>query len=182
MCGPPCAKSPFGSRRAHRSHCPGSRHGRCDQKHHPLSGYGRNRSRSVALLNTPTSAGCCTTAKQKSTQRRKEFKFPSCPSVCWWLKILRGVLGQLSQSFAMPLRRSDDLHLLPVVGKFSPTIEADDVGTSQHCSRGAMCSTANCYRKAIVRVPATKHCIYQFCDHTPTFHTRTGYPGFPRIE
>ena len=89
------------------------------------------------------------------------------------------MLGKLCQSFAMALRQGDDLHLLQVVRKLSAAIQANDVSTSQICSRGTMCGTAIRYRKAIAVMPATKNCLYQSCDHIPTFHTRTGLSRVP---
>ena len=74
---------------------------------------------------------------------------------------LRGVLGQFGQMLAMAFRRSDDLHLLPVIRKFSAAIETGHIGSGQRCSlRTARCS-ANRDRKAVAGVPAAEKSVQQ---------------------
>lgn len=82
-------------------------------------------------------------------------------------RALRGVLRQRGQTLAMPLGRSDDFHLLPVIRKLSAAIEAGDVSSGQRCRLRAPFRATNGYWKAVVRVSASKNDIDQFCNHDP---------------
>src|SRR5207302_7446518 len=87
---------------------------------------------------------------------------------------LRGVLGQFGEPLPMTLRRSDNLHLLPVVRKLSTAVQTSHVGSRQCRGWGTALSTTNRYWKAIASVPATEKRIDQFGDHDSTFHIRAG--------
>ena len=66
------------------------------------------------------------------------------------------MLGQFSQVLPMTLDGSDDLHLLPVVGKFFATIQAHDVGTREGSRRVATRPRTNRNGKTAMRVPTTE--------------------------
>src|SRR5450631_2574366 len=82
-------------------------------------------------------------------------------------RALRGVLRQRGQILAMTLGRSDDFHLLPVIRKFSATIETCYVSSRQSCGLRAPFRATDGYGKAVVTVSASKNCIDQFCNHDP---------------
>jgi hypothetical protein len=85
-------------------------------------------------------------------------------------ELMRGSLRNLIRSkrgcVLAPLsRRSDDLHLLPVVRKFSSTIQASHVGSGQRGGLWALSLPTNRYRKAEPGMPATKKHVKQFSYH-----------------
>jgi hypothetical protein len=93
------------------------------------------------------------------------------------VKILCGVFGQLRKMFAMAFWRSDNLHLLPIIGKFLAAIETGNVGSGQRSGLRTAHGTTNRNGEAIAGVFATKNCIVQFSDHWVTFHLRAGSPA-----
>ena len=84
--------------------------------------------------------------------------------------LLRGVLGQFGQSFAVSLGGGDDLHFLPVIRKFLAAIKTCDIGSGQCSGLWTALCAANGYGEAVARVPAAKKRFNQFFDHDPTFH------------
>src|SRR6267378_5425376 len=61
---------------------------------------------------------------------------------------------QCSDAFAMPLWRSDDPHLLPVVGEFSATLQANNVRAGQAGGLRTPRGTPDRYWKTIAGVMA----------------------------
>lgn len=92
---------------------------------------------------------------------------------CWSGSFLS---SQCCQPGAMALRRADDLHFLPVIGKFSAAFEAGDVRSGEHGRLGAACPS-NRTRKTVTGVPAAEKRIDHFGNHsTPST------AGGPEIE
>jgi len=82
-------------------------------------------------------------------------------------RTLDSVLGQFCQALAVPFRRGDHLHLLPVVCEFFAAIEASYVGTRKGGRLRAAFGAANCDGKAVTRVSAAEKRFDQFCNHNP---------------
>jgi hypothetical protein len=61
--------------------------------------------------------------------------------------------------------RSDDLHLLPVVGKFSSAIQTRNVRSRQHRRLRSARISPKGYGETITGMPATKYSIEQSCHH-----------------
>jgi hypothetical protein len=85
--------------------------------------------------------------------------------------MLRCVFRKLSQAFAMTLRRSDDLHLLPIIRKLFAAFEAHHVRSREHCGLRSPFCVANRYWKAVAGVPTAKKNIQKFSNHDPPSHT-----------
>src|SRR5437899_2873443 len=85
------------------------------------------------------------------------------------------MLGQFSQVLPMTLDGSDDLHLLPVVGKFFAAIQTSDVGSGQRRGRRTALGATDGYGKAVMGMPAAKESLEQSSDHASTFHIRAGW-------
>ncbi len=79
--------------------------------------------------------------------------------------LCRVLRSKFRDSFATPLRRSDDLHLLPVVRKLFAAIEACDIRSSQRSGLGAAHRPANRNWKAETRVMTTKKDIDKSFNH-----------------
>src|SRR5712691_9175975 len=62
-------------------------------------------------------------------------------------------------------RRSDDLHLLPVIGELSAAVQTCDVRARELRRRTATGSGPNRDRKSIMRMSATKEIVEQLGDH-----------------
>src|SRR5258708_13732913 len=98
---------------------------------------------------------------------------------------LRGWLGSERGRVLTPLRlRSDDLHLLPVVGKFSSAIQASYVGSGQCAGLRTTPRPTNSHWEAVPGVPAPEKKVNQSChptekhvNHWTTFHARAVFPG-----
>jgi hypothetical protein len=70
------------------------------------------------------------------------------------------VLGQLRGAFAMPLRRSDYFHLLPVVRELVAAIQTRHVGAGQSRGLGTSRCSANGHGKAVAGMAAAEKRIY----------------------
>ncbi len=88
---------------------------------------------------------------------------------------LGGVLGKFGQMFAVSLRRCDDFHFFPVIGKFSATVETSHIRSGQGRRLRASRRSANGYWKTVARMPAAEKRIHQFGNHGSTFHMRAGW-------
>src|SRR5579864_232707 len=65
----------------------------------------------------------------------------------------------------MPLRRSDNLHLLPIVGKLAAAFETNHVSPGQSCSLGTARGPAKRNWEAVARMPTAENRIEQSCNH-----------------
>src|SRR5258708_1240377 len=81
-----------------------------------------------------------------------------------------GVFGSERSYVIAPLSlRSDHPHLVPVVGKFSSTIQAGHVGPGQGAGLRSACRSSNGDREAIAGMMATEKQVNHLCDHgTPS--------------
>jgi hypothetical protein len=59
----------------------------------------------------------------------------------------------------------DNLHLLPIVGKFLTAIQARHVRSGQCPGLWPSPLSADGHREAVTRVPATEYCVKQSCQH-----------------
>jgi hypothetical protein len=94
------------------------------------------------------------------THFRRDPLCPLLPILRSCFYFLCGVFGQFGYLLAMILGRSDDLHLLPVVGEFPATVKTDDVGPGQSSGLGAALCATDGYGEAIASMFATKQHVY----------------------
>src|SRR5438309_1204508 len=72
---------------------------------------------------------------------------------------------QCSHAFAMLLWRSNDSHLLPVVGEFFAALQTSNVGAGQAGGLRTPPGAPDRYRKTIAGVMATENCLEQLDEH-----------------
>ena len=137
-----------------------------------------NRAAAPGLYRSMPSGNLCRSISGFRCRFRRTIRRANC--VAFKVK-LRGVLRQFGETLAVTLRRSDDLHLLPVIGKLSAAIETSDIRSGQSRSLGPARGSANAHRKAVTGVFASKNCIYQLCDHHSTFHKSGWFTRVPGI-
>jgi hypothetical protein len=92
--------------------------------------------------------------------RLGEAKHPLCDMLC-----------QFRAPLTIALRRSDHLHLLPVVGKFFAAIQTGNVGAGQNGGLRTRPSPANSDWETVPRVSAAEEHIHQFSEHDHLPHS-----------
>ena len=86
--------------------------------------------------------------------------------------------SECSNVLASFSRRSDNLHLLPIVRKFPATIQAGYVGPGQRSGLGAARRASDGHWKTVTGMSATENCVKHSCHHGAPSTARV-LPGPP---